>query len=98
MARTAASEKRRQENGAGPALKAVKAVSRDSCFVSRDPKTLAGGTAVASRSHASGRLGVLTGEKVVNRKKAVIRDSCLVFRENPWRGPGSLPKEMSDGL
>ena len=30
-------------------------------------------------------------------KKAVIRVSCLVFRKNHGREPGSLQKEMSDG-
>ena len=31
------------------------------------------------------------------RKKAVIRVSCLVIRENHERGPGSLQKKSSDG-
>ena len=63
-----------------------KAVFRDSCLVFRDPKTLAGGTAVAPQQPGLG--------KAVIRKKFVIRVSCLVktiggklvrSRRNVWR-------------
>ena len=62
---------------------------RVSCFVIRDPKTLAGGTTVTPRQLA---LTCISHHPTVEArdKKAVIRVSYLVIRENHGRGPGSL--------